>query len=246
MTEMLSVEKLEVQIHPTRAQMGKSAAMEAGGHIREVLSRQPVCNIIFAAEPSQNELLQGLRQAPGGDWSRVNAYHMDEYIGLTANAPQRFGHFLYEAIFKWLPFQCVSYINGNAESIEAECERYAGLFADHPPDICFMGIGENGHIAFNDPSVADIEGNMDQNVLWLRKFGQPEQRIDLGVIPDRFAGHGGDALMMNSLCDLVACGEAESLTSIDASVESHVMALAAEKARITGRTVVLDEFTREA
>lgn len=157
MTEILSIEKLEVQIHPTRAQMGESAAMEAAGHIRDVLSRQSACNIIFAAAPSQNELLQGLRQAVGIDWNRVNAYHMDEYIGLPAGAPQRFGHFLHEAVFKWLPLQCVNYINGNAESIEAECERYAKLLADHPPDICFMGIGENGHIAFNDPPVADFE-----------------------------------------------------------------------------------------
>lgn len=95
-------------------------------------------------------------------------------------------------------------------------------------------------------AMGEIEGDTDKNILWLRKFGQPEQRVDLGAAPDRFAGHGGgDALMMDSLCDLVMNGGMESRTSIDVSVESHVMALAAEKARVTGKAVTLDEFIRE-
>lgn len=88
-------------------------------------------------------------------------------------------------------------------------------------------------------TMGEIEGDMDANVLHLRRFGQPEQTIDLGTIPDRFAGHGGgDALMMDYLCDLIAAGGAEGLTSVDASVESHVMALAAEHSRLLGGSSV--------
>ena len=96
-------------------------------------------------------------------------------------------------------------------------------------------------------TMGEIEGDMDANVLYLRKFGQPEQVLDLGTIPDRFAGHGGgDALMMNYVCELIAAGGAEGLTSVDASVESHVMALAAEHSRTHGGSAVeLAEFTEK-
>ena len=96
-------------------------------------------------------------------------------------------------------------------------------------------------------TMGEIEGDMDANVLYLRKFGQPEQVLDLGTIPDRFAGHGGgDALMMDYVCELIAAGGAEGLTSVDASVESHVMALAAEHSRTHGGSAVeLAEFTEK-
>lgn len=97
-------------------------------------------------------------------------------------------------------------------------------------------------------TMGEIEGDMDANVLHVRKFGQPEQTIDLGVIPDRFAGHGGgDARMMDYVCELIAAGGAEGLTSVDASVESHVMALAAEYSRThDGAAVDLARFTGES
>ena len=81
---------------------------------------------------------------------------MDEYIGLSADAPQRFGNFLKEKIFEKLPFRSVSYMNGN-ENPEKECERYARLLQQYPPNIVCLGIGENGHIAFNDPHVARFD-----------------------------------------------------------------------------------------
>lgn len=94
-------------------------------------------------------------------------------------------------------------------------------------------------------TMGEIEGNMNENVIHVRPFGQPEQTIDLGVIPDRFAGHGGgDARMMDYVCELIAADGAEGLTSVDASVESHVMALAAEYSRTHGGAAVeLAEFT---
>lgn len=94
-------------------------------------------------------------------------------------------------------------------------------------------------------TMGELEGDMDANILYLRRFGQPEEVIDLGQIPDRFAGHGGgDALMMDYVCELIASGSAEGLTSVDASVESHVMALAAEESRLLGGAVVdLSKFS---
>jgi glucosamine-6-phosphate deaminase len=90
------------------------------------------------------------------DWSRINAFHMDEYIGLAADAPQGFGNFLKTGIFDHANFRSINYIRGNAADISAECERYEKLLLQFPPHLVCMGIGENTHIAFNDPHVADF------------------------------------------------------------------------------------------
>ena len=155
MLNNFQVDKLKVQVFETRSQMGQQAAILVADKIKELLSIQETVNIIFAAAPSQNEFLQTLINQQL-DWNRVNAFHMDEYIGLSAEATQRFGNFLKEAIFKHLPFLSVHYINGNAEDLVAEMNGYANLLSLYPADIVCMGIGENGHIAFNDPPVADF------------------------------------------------------------------------------------------
>lgn len=148
---------LKVKISKTREEMGKEAALDVSRRLKALLSIQDEVNMIFAAAPSQNEFLEYLIQLPEIDWSRVNAFHIDEYIGLPADAPQGFGNFLKDKIFGRLPFKNVYYINGNAGDIESECIKYTGLLKKHPADIVCMGIGENGHIAFNDPHVARFD-----------------------------------------------------------------------------------------
>ncbi len=124
--------------------------------MKKLLCEQEEVNVIFAAAPSQNEMLDALKSADGIDWQRVNAFHMDEYVGLPADAPQSFGRFLREQIFDKLPFRSVHYLNGQATDVQAECERYAALLQRYPVDVVLLGIGENGNIAFNDPHVADF------------------------------------------------------------------------------------------
>ena len=149
------VDKLLVKIYDSRQEMGEAAAAEAAAHLRALLSAQKKVRAIFAAAPSQNEFLEALCKEPGIDWTRVIALHMDEYVGLPADAPQGFGNFLRRAIFDKLPFGKVEYIGseGNPEELMA---RYDAILADGKVDVVFMGIGENGHIAFNDPHVADF------------------------------------------------------------------------------------------
>lgn len=147
---------LRVKIYPAREEMGQAAANDVAEAIRFVLKQKEDVNMVFGAAPSQNEFLESLRCQKNVDWHRVNAFHMDEYVGLSDDAPQRFGNFLKERLFEKLPFLSVNYINGNNDP-EKECERYAGLLRQHPPDIVCLGIGENGHIAFNDPHVADFD-----------------------------------------------------------------------------------------
>ncbi|MGZ3873363.1 MAG: glucosamine-6-phosphate deaminase [Mucilaginibacter sp.] len=149
--------KLPVNIYEDRQIMGESAAGMVCAKIKELLDEQGFVNMIFAAAPSQNEFLAALVRSAGlVDWSRVNAFHMDEYTGLPANDPRTFASFLKANIFDRLPFCTVNYIDGSAADAGAECSRYAELLARHRADIVCMGIGENGHIAFNDPHVADF------------------------------------------------------------------------------------------
>ena len=150
-----SKDKLKVKIYSSRQAMGQGAAHEAVAYIKELLDVQPEVNIIFAAAPSQNEFLASVA-ASDLDWGRINAFHMDEYIGLKEDAPQGFGNFLRRAIFDKVPFRSVHYLNGLIESGKA-CAEYAKLLEQNPVDVVFMGIGENGHIAFNDPHVASFE-----------------------------------------------------------------------------------------
>ena len=152
----LEVDRLAVSIYGTRDTMGQAAAFDVAAQMRALLRERKTIRMVFAAAPSQNEFLAALRQAPDLDWQRVEAFHMDEYVGLAEDAPQRFGTFLREHLFGHVPLGRVEYIDGNAPA-EQECRRYSALVNERPIDIVCAGIGENGHMAFNDPPVADFD-----------------------------------------------------------------------------------------
>lgn len=155
-TSTFSKDKLKVLVFSSRDEMGKKAASDIADTINMLLKSKPVINIIFAAAPSQQECLCHLVQDKSIDWTRINAFHMDEYIGLPKDASQSFGNFLKDHIFAKVPFRQVNYINGSNPDYNQECIRYTSLLEENPVDIVCLGIGENGHIAFNDPPVADF------------------------------------------------------------------------------------------
>jgi len=152
----LKADDLEVLIFESRVLMGIAAADKVVEQINSLHQQQDFVNIIFAAAPSQNEFLAVLIANESIDWSRVNSFHMDEYIGLPDGDSRLFASFLKDKIFGRLPFHTINYLNGNVVDLQAECVRYSDLLAQYPTDIVCMGIGENGHIAFNDPHVADF------------------------------------------------------------------------------------------
>ena len=151
------VGRLKVFICPTREAMGEYAAGIAVSEMKKMLLHKEELNVVFAAAPSQNEFLASLQREGGVEWNRINAFHMDEYVGLAVGQNGSFTRFLNDAVFDVLPFKNVYRLNGAASDAAQECERYADLLRAHPIDIVFMGVGENGHIAFNDPSVADFQ-----------------------------------------------------------------------------------------
>lgn len=155
LTRTFKADKLSVNIYDTRKNMGAAAAADIAACIKELLGRKSEIYMIFAAAPSQNEMLEALIADKEIEWNRVHALHMDEYVNLPSDAPQGFGNFLRRAIFDRVPFASVNLIGTDADS-EATCRRYDALLAANKVDIVCMGIGENGHIAFNDPHVADF------------------------------------------------------------------------------------------
>lgn len=179
---------LRVKVYENRGSLGKAAARDVAQKIRQRLAGEKEVNVIFAAAPSQEEFLAALAVERNVDWSRVNAFHMDEYIDLPGDAPQSFGRFLKERIFDKVPFRSVHYMNGNAPDPEAECDRYERLLKDFPAGIVCMGIGENNHIAFNDPHVADFRDRKRVKIVDLDEACRRQQVNDgcfenIGQVP---------------------------------------------------------------
>ena len=139
-----------VQVAESRATMGSQAAAAIGDEIRACLRKQPAIRMVFAAAPSQAEMLAALRREKDIDWTRVTAFHMDEYLGLPANSPQRFGNWLRRAIFDHLPFAAV-HLMEQRDHPEQSAAAYAAKLNAAPIEIVCCGIGVNGHLAFNDP-----------------------------------------------------------------------------------------------
>ncbi len=156
MIAQLKKDWLAICVYQTRRELGQAASCDIAQTMRDLLSVKDEINMIFAAAPSQNETLASLVQADGIDWTRVNAYHMDEYVGLSEGSAQSFSAYLRKHIFSLVPFRSVNYLNGGCADTKAECQRYGALLRENPVDIVCLGIGENGHIAFNDPWVADF------------------------------------------------------------------------------------------
>lgn len=141
-------DKLTVNVYDTRAEMGAAAAEDVAECIEKLLAEKETINMVFAAAPSQNDMLMNLAEKDL-PWERINALHMDEYVGLDKNYPQSFGKYLYDHIFGLVNFASVKYISDFGE-------KYSEILETNHIDIICLGIGENGHIAFNDPGVADF------------------------------------------------------------------------------------------
>jgi glucosamine-6-phosphate deaminase len=147
---------LRTVILPDRAAMGAAAAEHAATRLRARLTVARRARVVFAAAASQAEFLDALARAEGIDWPRVEAFHLDEYVGLGPGEEASFGEWLEEHIWSRVHPGRIEKLNGGNPDPVAECARYGSLLADGGLDLACIGIGENGHLAFNDPHVADF------------------------------------------------------------------------------------------
>lgn len=167
---------MDIQIAETRREMGQRAATAIAKAIRDELQKKPHLRVVFAAAPSQSEMLSALLEESDIDWSRITAFHMDEYIGLPPNAPQRFGNWLRNAFFDHVSLAEYILIEPE-EDPEAACHRYALKLAEAPIDFILLGIGTNGHLAFNDPP-ANLNDPLAVKVVELDEMCRQQQVDD--------------------------------------------------------------------
>lgn len=175
--KVFTKDKLTVKFFANREILGKNAGNDIADKIRELLKTKNEINMIFAAAPSQNETLDTLILAKNIEWNKINAFHMDEYVGLDKNASQGFGNFLRNKLFERLPFKSIHYIDGQCKNPQEECERYSELLNVNIDIVC-MGIGENCHVAFNDPGEADFNDKKAVKIITLDKVCRMQQVND--------------------------------------------------------------------
>ncbi|MFK7894150.1 MAG: glucosamine-6-phosphate deaminase [Granulosicoccus sp.] len=174
-----------VRVFENRSQLGQAAAMAVSLQIQQVVQAKGKARMIFAAAPSQTEFLQCLIKIPGIPWHKVTAFHMDDYIGLPTDAPQRFANWLDRHLYSRVPFGEVHRIEGSGTA-QSLCDDYSRKLSDAPIDIVCLGIGVNGHIAFNDPPVADFDDPLMVKVVGLDEVCRRQQVDDgcFSVISD--------------------------------------------------------------
>jgi len=139
-------------VYATKAAMGAAAAADAAARIRAAIRDRGAAHVILATGASQFETLEALVAAPGIDWSRVTMFHLDEYLGMDASHPASFVRYLRERFVHKVPaLKAAHFLDGTAPDPQAECRRVGDLLLRSPIDVACVGIGENGHLAFNDP-----------------------------------------------------------------------------------------------
>jgi glucosamine-6-phosphate deaminase len=166
--------RLPVIVLRDRPSLGVAAAAFAGARLVRLLGDQPTARVVFAAAPSQGEMLRELATVPGIDWGRVHAFHLDEYVGLSLGDRRSFGDWLDRAIWSRVRPGRVERLNGdNAAGPAAEAARYASLLCESAIDLALVGVGENGHVAFNDPHMADFQ---DPEIVRLVELDETSRR----------------------------------------------------------------------
>ncbi len=172
-------ESMRVETYQDSASLGVASAFDVAAALIKVLAHQPLARMVLAAAPSQSATLACLARTMGIDWQRVVLFHMDEFIGLPAVAPQRFAAWLQRNFFAQLDNPQIHRIVPEPDANLA-ARDYAGLLDEAPIDIVCLGIGVNGHIAFNDPPVANFNDPLDVKVVALDQTCRQQQLDDQG------------------------------------------------------------------
>ncbi|MBP1692604.1 MAG: Beta-glucuronidase [Chloroflexi bacterium] len=177
-------QNLRVEIYSNRRLAGEAAAFWFIDKVQKLLKEKETINVVFASAKSQLDFLNALlRNQVFVDWNRINAFHLDEFVGAGQDTSYGFARWLKDHLIDLLPFRSFQSLNGLAEDLAVECNRYAAQIQENGLDLACIGIGENGHLAFNDPPVADFEDPKLVKVIDLDETCREQQFRD-GVFPD--------------------------------------------------------------
>lgn len=196
--EPLRVGKLKVEIYPTRREAGVAAALAAAAAMRQIAEQESSIGVIFATGISQLDTLDALTSLAGVPWERVVGFHLDEYVGISPEHPASFRRYLRDKLTGRVRMANFFEVDGNAADLDQACDDYAARVRAASPQLCLLGVGENGHLAFNDPGVADFHDPVDVKVVALdaacrrqqvaegwfpREDDVPERAITLTIPP---------------------------------------------------------------
>lgn len=183
-TKTFQVDALAVRLYRCSSELAQDAALLARNYLQSLIAQQRAATVILATGNSQIQFLEALIGLGGVDWSRLTFFHLDEYLGIDSNHPASFRRYLREKVENLVkPFE-FHYLEGDAREPLAECDRYTKLLQAQPIDLCCLGLGENGHLAFNEPSVADFNDPHSVKLVKLSKATQ-QQQVNGGYFPHR-------------------------------------------------------------
>ena len=171
------IDSLHVEVHPNRDEMGKAAATRAADLINRAIKSNGEARVVFASAASQSDFLRHLCDF-AIDWSKVTGFHQDEWVGVSTDKEYCFSWFIRKYLFDIVNPGNVHFLDGMADDMEAECERYARLLTEKPIDLIVLGIGENGHIAFNEPHEADFNDPKIMKIISLDEKCRIQQKND--------------------------------------------------------------------
>ncbi|MEA5503224.1 glucosamine-6-phosphate deaminase [Halotia wernerae UHCC 0503] len=182
-TKFFRVDDLLVQIYNSEVEMAQEVAQITQKYLQDVLQQQDTAAVLLATGNSQLKFLDALIALGGINWSRIILFHLDEYLGITADHPASFRHYMRERVEKQVCPQQFHYIEGDTLQPVAECDRYTKLLQAQPIDLCCLGIGENGHLAFNDPAVANFQDPYAVKLVKLDVLNR-QQQVNTGHFPN--------------------------------------------------------------
>jgi glucosamine-6-phosphate deaminase len=181
-SQAFQVDALSVLVYRLATEMFRDAALQVQNYLQEKIARQGQATVVLATGNSQIEFLDTLINFGGVDWSKITFFHLDEYLGIDPNHPASFQRYLRERVEKRVKPAAFHYIQGDAIQPLDECDRYSQLLQAQAIDLCCLGVGENGHLAFNDPPVADFH---DPRLVKLVKLDETnrQQQANQGHFP---------------------------------------------------------------
>ncbi|MDZ7958602.1 MAG: glucosamine-6-phosphate deaminase [Aulosira sp. DedQUE10] len=182
-TKCFRVDELMVQIYNTEAEMAQNVAEIAQQYLQNVLQQKDTAAVLLATGNSQLKFLDALIALGGVDWSRIILFHLDEYLGISSDHSASFRRYLRERVEQRVNPQQFHYIEGDTLQPLAECDRYSKLLQAQPIDLCCLGVGENGHLAFNDPSVANFQDPYTVKLVKLDSLNR-QQQVNTGHFPN--------------------------------------------------------------
>ncbi|KAB8315681.1 glucosamine-6-phosphate deaminase [Tolypothrix campylonemoides VB511288] len=177
------VDALQVLVYNSEVELAQDVAEIAQKYLQHTLEEKDAAALLLATGNSQIQFLEALIALGGVDWSRITCFHLDEYLGISADHSASFRRYLRERVEKQVSPKEFHYIEGDAIEPLVECDRYTKLLQAQPIDLCCLGVGENGHLAFNDPAVADVNDPYKVKLVKLDTVNR-QQQVNTGYFPN--------------------------------------------------------------